>query len=224
MPVARYNFSNITEWLTASQGKSEMEPIMRASRRKDEKPYWSGVRDYQQAIDYATKGWTEGAQGLNEYLMQLTPFLRTVKAYRKAWVNGRLPGGSLVIDQYVKGLPDCMLNRAPVASYKFARVMFNSSIHADIDQKDYFRRGAVIVALVHVLESSHYRAQVVSQNCTVGYSGDRLITETIVKDYNQSLDLDTIAFWSANTAVNRRISFSFRETLDSYWRRALGTG
>src|SRR5580765_3483306 len=222
MPITREEkFDNIHKWLDAVQLPSTMATEIRASRNKYST--FNQTNSFEHALELATKGWPEGSLKVEKYLMELTPFLRTVKGYRNAWMPGMLPQGGLILDNYVKGLPDCMLNRARKPSNKFARVVFNASILNDINANEYFGRGALIIALVDTLERNNYRIQICAQNCTVGYNSDKLVTEVILKNYGESLDGDRIAFWASHVAVNRRISFSYRETLDSYWLNALST-
>jgi len=47
---------------------------------------------------------------------------------------------------------------------------------------------------------------------------DTLVT---IKKYDESLDLDRIAFFLAHPSANRRLAFSFKETLPSAWRTAV---
>jgi hypothetical protein len=214
------NFDNIHKWIKAANGKSEM--YVRRSRDTHD-PNFFGTNTYEEAIDYALKGWKEGAKTVNDYLLRLTPFLRTVKGYKTQWVNGMLPGGSLSIDRYSKGLPDCMFNRARRPSNKFAKIVINGSMHHYVGTEQFMRRGALIIALVYTLEKNNYRCEIGVQNCTLG-SDRTLVTYATLKRYNESLDLDRIAFWAGHLAVNRRISFSYRETMDATWRSALDTG
>lgn len=222
--IRKDTFDNILAWIEASKGSSVMADLSRSSRTINySQTNWHDSLTYEEAIQYALKGWPLGATKVNEYLMHITPYLQTIKGFKIAWNPGRLPGGSIIMDRYAKGIPDFMLNRCKMPSHKFARVMFNSSIHADADPDQYFKRGAVIIALINTLERSNYRVEVLSQNSTLG-SGGHLITETIIKHFGESLDLDRLAFWACSRAINRRISFSYRETLDLKWRQWLNVG
>lgn len=222
MILREEKFKNMQTWLTAVQGP-QLGNCPHRSSRNTGRAHFYGSESFEESLSLATKGWPRGSNEVNSYLLKLTPFLRTIKRYQKTWSPGILPQGGVIIDRYVKGLPDCLLNRAKKPNNKFARLVFNGSMLNDIRHEEYFKRGTLIIALVHTLERNNFRIQINVQNSTEK-NDYKLVTEVVLKDYNQSLDLDRIAFWACHLSVNRRISFSYRETLEQIWIDKLNAG
>lgn len=180
-----------------------------------------GTETWEQAIDYARNGWSEGCDRMAKLVDSLTPYVRAAMplASETLSVAGYAPN----VPAYCAGSPACMyaegedLNGAtPVV-----RILVNTGCVYTASPDSIFNRGAAIVACINFLELAGMSCelQLVSRASNSGdeYSG-AIERRLFLKHAGDPLDIDRVAFYIANPSYHRRLMFALAETDDAVLR------
>ena len=179
-------------------------------------PSWSGSSNYQQAIDWAEKGWLEGL----ERIKAMTGALKKLEGDK---ADRHIPrfcesGDEVDIGRFVSGEPENMIDfdvvQVPAAG-RVVKLVVNISASCGVSADAMFRRGAAAVMLADLIEQSGLRSEivVVSGGTRSGQGPDGVDFRVTVKRADQPLELDRVAFMLASPAAFRRLMFRAYEQL-----------
>jgi len=191
-----------------------------------EKLSFTGTRDWKQAMEMARIGWKSGALDMKIALDNFKGTLPTrnlVKETKYAMVGP----GVVNFDRYQQGHP--MLWKTTKKRWeddsengKIVHIAFGASVSGAVDVSTIMKRGAVIVALVDLLEQAGKRVQLTIKTGTaeggnLKYHSQCAIT---VKQPDQQIDLSTLAFAVAHPSSFRRLQFAWEELAPAWFREA----
>ena len=182
---------------------------------------WNGTATYSEAIQLAKDGWTEGRIKLAGALEDANAITRPdVPEYRDAMdVCGYRPD----IGLYCAGDPLNMVCSEPVPSKPVIRmgVLIDAPGMTRVDR--FLNYGAAVCSYVQQLELAGYRCELTAISITGG-SGGRLVYAVRVKEADQPLEIDRLAFAFMNSANSRRLGFAVIEQHKEFSEKVAGIG
>jgi len=155
--------------------------------------------------------------------MQLTPFLRTVKGMKRGYKPQRYAGGNFLLDNYCKGIPEVCNVVSPVESKKFVSVILNGTASCGVSLPVMEKRGAAVFALVDILQLHGYRVAVKLAYAVEG-SGYHLQHSVILKAFEQTVEMDRLAFFLTDPSAFRRLQFATMERENAQVRGKIDIG
>lgn len=214
----REHFSSFDAFVTkAIEGKSEMCMQDRSSRR--ERDDWAGG-SFDECSNLARYGWRQGAERVER---MATPLLEKISSrMRKPEIVMDIEGGDLDIGTYLSGYPEPFMRwddteQIATAHGRFVHVICNCSASSYYSTEQLFAKGAAVAILVDALEMSGHRVTVdvcewISASGYFGSEGRDLYEVKIrVKEPEDPLHLESIAFACAHSGMLRRMIFSLNE-------------
>lgn len=202
---------------------AETDLKTRASEKENKDKSWDFNVGWQGAVKLSRDGWAEGAamvarmvETLSRYLPPVTdgPDTAALQDGGGAWVD---------IERYLQGDPVCYYgfngqdgNRKPV------EIVTNVAAHCGVDAKAMARRGAATLAVVKALELRGYSCGLTVGQGVQGNGDMRLISLVRIKEPNEALSVDSVAFTMAHPAFLRRMIFAYEEREPKDIREAIG--
>lgn len=168
---------------------------------------WYGTKNFDEAYEFATKGWDAGIKKLD--------------ASNKIEVAGStnfVPSvvGSIVnIGNFVQGVPDNMYNIVTEIEYKTKPLTLYVPMNfaGSHDSNDALQRGVDIVKIINKLNVD-YDLELIGIFNSYNNKGIEWFTEVEIKRFGENLVLNNVAF-SFHPSFFRRITFGIRETYPS---------
>ena len=186
---------------------------------------WAGTKTIEEAFQQID-GWEAGRAEVEKVrgaLGDLVPSYSGALAFQtRLAVAGDEPDVGL----FLAGEPECMresyLERTPSGS-SVVKVVFDCSVSGGFDSKDMVRRGAAAVAIVDALESAGLSVELDLIAST--YASGHIMIQTVpLKQAQDVIDLDRLAFWLASPAVLRRLTFRAMDHMPDRDRKPFDTG
>lgn len=182
---------------------------------------WAGTNTLDEAIDIAVKGWEDGIKDARPIADALIDKLTDM--VEVPVIHYDVEGIDFDMARVNRGEPECWyrfeetlqddMNSAVVS------IVVNGAATCTVDAKVIIRRGAVIVALIELLEFAGRKVSV-----TYEWTCHSDITfRTTVKTPSQPLDLSRLMFACAHPSMLRRLMFKALE-MNPREHRAVGSG
>lgn len=203
-------------WAHFVEAAAEPTPVEgAASRRREDGGNWSGARTYEDADRLARTGWHEGAERIAPMVATLTEMVRP-KRRKLEYASSPVGPGSLSMGRYLMGHPKPYDRRRESSEFEdvaaprgVLRIVVNMTSSSSVSAEQYFAKGAAACALVDCLETDGFRVELVL------YMGSKVIkgvhVYVTIKQADQHLEPDLVAFALANPAAYRRLGFSMWE-------------
>ena len=193
----------------AINGYSLLGYDRRSSRETGASPSWDYMAGWDGALKLASAGWPDGLERLDQAQAEI---LAGGTLTTRHVVHYDVAGDEVDVGRFVSGEPENMLTfdtvtvsgPGPVVS-----LVVNLTASAAISARAYFARGAAVMVLVDALENAGRRVEL-SVVASVG-SHASAATDTIrvlIKQADQPLDRDRLAFVVCHPAFFRRLCFS----------------
>lgn len=189
---------------------------------------WSGSKTWDVAFDLARKGWIAGYDRINSYIdVNRYVDIRSTPALVHD-VVGYLPD----VPRFIAGDPASMIDFGEIAAGNVRTVSLwvSSACQSDVPSKDLLTWGAGLLNLIDELETRGIRTQInwfsYSECCTVP-DGDRergpnFFMSFRIKNIDQPMSVEGLAFWLMHPAAQRRLQFAVKEQFDIcrwyYWK------
>lgn len=211
----------------AEQGTSDIDTLHRSSMTSDKR--FTGSKNMAEAVRLARVGWSDGAERMRKRLDVLYAQIPSTKLQRVLTMSVVGPG-TLDMGRYIQGHPQSWVTwpetgeeeDAIVSTGRIVRVTFNMTTSAGVGTEEMFEKGAVVCALVDLLERSNRRVELSAvMRASDGGSG-RIDAHIMVKDASEPLDVDRTAFALAHASCFRRLMFSIMEQAPKEVRRHVG--
>jgi hypothetical protein len=168
---------------------------------------FTGTKSFAEATRYLKYGWPEGVAELKTELDNIKKV--TAPALECIFdVAGEEPD----IGRFLSGEPENMVEYQTVNrdGIKFVDIYVSYAFHCGWEVEEAVRRGATILANVDGLEANGYRCRIIGyQSASSGDVGS--VFEVFLKDYNETLELDRMAFCLVNPSMFRRLGFKLDE-------------
>ena len=229
MPTHEVNFSSWTAFVDAAEhGETTMSTQDRHSRHLKGRS-WAGTKTFEEALELAHYGWPKGAARLKDEMDILVSQLPTRRVVRELHMAPVGPG-TLDMNRYIMGHPEPWHTWRDSEFDDYAPngeiipITYCSSASAGVSAEELHHKGATIAALVDVLEKAGRRVELTCVGgAKEGYGNSRkVIFRASVKNANDPLDIDRVAFSLAHPATFRRLFFSMMEQSPEEYRSAIG--
>jgi hypothetical protein len=208
-------------WAHSSEGELSSESTSR--------PDFYGTKTFDAAVKLAREGWSKGRADMSKSLAALAPYVQAAGQAPATQLD--VAGYAPCVPAYCAGSPANMW--APGDTYastaRIVRICLSMSMVWSTPIDVIRNRGAAVLAAVEYLESLGLRCEIELAHCsedsgsryadadgkTVEHLGDRVkaINECYipVKQANQSIELDRLAFMLGHASVLRRFVFRIDE-------------
>ncbi len=201
----------------------ECGKLGRSSREKSSGNSWDFGTNFDKAVNLARFGWPEGAQKIKEAAEYITEIIKpqTHQQDIRYTTNG---GGFIDIGRYLTGEPECFGTYAPPEDpTKPITLVIDATTHGSTGAQLINNRGAALVAIIDALEHLGYRVECKAViSIEQGFGARTIIITTKVKECEQPVDIDRMAFTFTHPAFLRKIIFGVLETEPEDIRRSFG--
>ena len=177
---------------------------------------FTGTESFEQAHHLALHGFPEGTKEMKKQM----DLLGHAKANRLEPVFDVF-GDEVEIGRFCSGDPENMVTFENVLKdgqqFLDVYVAFSYSYHKEARQ--IIKRGAIVLSNIDYLENNGFRCRIVGYNHALCRKDRRAKTRmgvkhlAILKDYNEPLDIDRMAFALACPSMLRRLAFRLTELL-----------
>lgn len=167
---------------------------------------FAGTPDYAAAMRLFREGWQEGRDRIVNGLMAVTP--PTIRhETRRLDVAGAYP----IVPLAITGDPVCMVDMGEeIAPRPVVRLVVSTNGNMNINRTTFINRGIAICSVIDAMENAGQRVELIACN-TSTTADDRYLGVYTVKEPDQPLELDRIAFAFAHPSFHRRINFRMYE-------------
>ena len=142
-----------------------------------------------------------------------------------------IQGAYVDVPAFLEGVPECMVEFTEQPAPKVVRLGFSISTGANLSEKAFANRGAVLLAIYNKVASAGYSTEIVAyapikKEIRNGRNGrkvtNRQCASFVLKRSDRHMDEDELAFWCCHPSALRRIHFMHQESLPKADRDALG--
>jgi len=181
----------------------------KASQYKD--PKWTGSDSFEHALEILENGFPEGVKKMKKELDNIeqaqAPLINQVFD-----VSGDEPS----IDRFLSNDPENMISYDYIKQdgQKFVKVFYSYSYSYKKKPTQIIKRGARILSNIDNLENNGYRVKLVAYSSSNKKAGKKLnkeYFEVTIKDYQDHIELDRLAFIMAHPSMLRRFGFRLTE-------------
>ena len=172
---------------------------------------FTGTKSFDEATGFIKHGWPEGVKKLKTELDNIKKV--TAPALECIFdVAGEEPD----VGRYLSGEPENMVEYQTVNrdGIKFIDIYVCYSYNCSWSTRDVIKRGATILSNIDGLEANGYRCKIIGYQ-SAQYSRRRkktgLQVTVLLKDYNEALELDRMAFCLVSPSMYRRMGFKLDE-------------
>ncbi len=174
------------------------------------------VVNMDEALKLAERGWPEGARQARTLSDKVLARLNSQGVRDDPHYD--VVGGALDIERYLSGEPEhwYTLQRTDGGSNVVTRhltLVFNAGVNWHWSPEEMIARAIPAIALVDALERLGHRVRVI---VGVSTDGTQLTAHwrICIKEHDQVMDIDRLAFWLGHPAVLRRFYFAAVETTE----------
>lgn len=173
-----------------------------------------GTKCWEDTLTLAREGWHEGAERVQAIAKRLETSL--IHNIVREDVNYDVEGMSFDVARYLTGEPEHWVRQEEstmaMEGQRHVKVVVNTAVSGGVERNVIETRGAVIAALVNLLEFAGHRVELwVGRGVAMDYTRRTrpvYVTLTRVKAYDQPLDIERVAFAVAHVAMARRINMA----------------
>ena len=183
---------------------------------------WSGSQSLAEAVDLCLTGWHDIRPQVDEIFGQMEEHINMAfgDVFEMCY---DISGDSVDIDRFVHGEPEHMLEYVTVPSGRMGRVvrvLVNGAANCHVRPEYIRNRGAIVVALLDVLNKLGVGVEVWLESATLDHYHTNLLHSQLCKVHSseERLDVDNLMFAMAHPSMLRRIGFSILEKTD--WQPA----
>ena len=184
-------------------------------------PKSSYHKSFQSMIRMATEGWPDGRDEIEKFVIDIE---KKVMGYLPVVeVAHDVQGQWFDVGAYITGDPECygLFQDTDYYNEKKGGKIIHIVLNVDVSSKP-FKRGAAGVAIIDALERSGHRVVADAIANTVGRDNRLLETRIRVKNSDEPVQLDKLAFLVAHRDILRHMLFACWERLPEPVRRLYG--
>jgi hypothetical protein len=162
-------------------------------------------------------GWKEGLDEVNRIKSQIVGKLKGLMPVEETVFLDHTYTGMIDMGRYIEGDPECFMelqdsDECRKDGQKIVRIVYNCSASAGVNSDVLYKRGAMCLALVDLLEMTGVRVELEVGEGVGDYDNNKFEIRFTVKRSDEALDMDRLAFCIANPDFLRRICFRWEET------------
>lgn len=213
--VLRYHFDSWSDFVTvADTGFTPMRESDRSSRR-DRSAYWSGTETWGEALTMARTGWPEVADRIEKFSGSL--FASIANYIVKPDIAMGYEGIDYDIGRLLDGEPEHWIYQTEAQETRdngrtVCKILYNCIASGACDRETLEAKGAVLAALVRLLDYSGIRAEIVLGTWNGSSSHCYNLAHTVtVKRSSEDLDMPLVGYALAHVSAYRRLFFAHWE-------------
>lgn len=181
--------------------------------RKRSASSFDSYTSWEQAVTIAKDGWQYGADKTKAISEPL--FDRISQLIERQDIVHDVEGMSIDVARYLDGEPECWqrwdTQIVEGSGVKIIKIGYNFCASAGISAETITARGAMVTALVELLEYAGNRVELWAVFSSRGVNDNYDNAKILVKSADQPLDMPRIAFALSHPAMLRRIQFEVME-------------
>jgi len=221
-------FNSFDEFLTKVQEPSLPNARLSEALREGASNSWDLKAGWDGAIKMAKEGWPEGLKRMQK-VAELLEMPSGARSYEPQPVLA-VAGDEVDIGAYLSGEPECMMDwevRATPSFGKVVKIVCHLTANASVSANAMFRRGSLAYLIIDALESCGIRCEVWGlvkcSTCGNRDEGPDFLAQVCLKDADQPIEPDRLAYMLAHPAVFRRLGFRLMELTPEYTRGCYGS-
>lgn len=182
---------------------------------------FTGTNTYGEAQYLARYGWPEGAR-------KARTISDTIKARIGRYISSHEPVYDVVgecpdVGAFLSGEPEHMVGfHLAEKEARILRIVVNVSASCGVSKEAIMGRGAAVCAMVDAIEQSGTRTEVCAAFSNQGEPGFTMAGYVVVKNADEPLNMDRVAFCLAHPSFMRRLEFRALELEKPEHRIGLG--
>ncbi len=189
---------------------------------------FTGTNSWEEASQLAVHGWPEGGEKIRHYAQSFFDDISS-KIAQSDFVRGIEPGVGIDIGAYCAGEPEVWIQEhvrhVDGVGNRVLSVAYNISAEASVPRSVIMQRGALAVAMVQALETAGFSVElsVVSGAgllCGKPKGTFHFDYAIRVKDSDQPINTDRVAFAIMHPSMLRRVGFAITERVMAHDRMA----
>lgn len=181
---------------------------------------WSGTKDFDDALKLATEGWQEGCDKIKKLTAGFVDKLASLIEVQEPVYD--VEGSGFDVALVLEGVPEHWVRFETdyrEGAGRIVKIRLAASCSGGTDTSVIFARGAVMAALVELLELAGHRCEVYVNPVDASSESPRvesssklnISTSVLFKAADQPLDMARLAFAYCNGATLRRFGFYLME-------------
>jgi hypothetical protein len=182
---------------------------------------WNGSKDWNEALDFAAHGWPEGRAKMGKALAAAAA-ASSFDSYPAMALDvaGAYPMPHLA----AAGEPFCMVTPAPISERNrpVLRLCIAGAVSSMVNGGEIVNYGAALLTVIDALEAADYRVELSLCFALRSHSQTEASFTVTVKQAQEPLELDRLAFVLASPAMWRRLGFAIIETLPQDFESGYG--
>lgn len=204
-----YTYSELLDKIKSYKDSDFSYPEKRRSVSADRE--FTSTDSFKESVELASYGWKDSnaIKDIAYNLQNLIP----VSQFKDTFLYD-VAGDEPEITRYLANEPENMLvfTQEEDLDHKQIHLLVNCGYSGGIPHDVIYNRGAVVVTLISKLEDLGYRVKLDICEITKSSKGNIVKVLIQMKDYNEQIDIDRIAFCLCHPSFLRRILFSLYES------------
>lgn len=175
---------------------------------------FTGTKTFDDAVTLARNGWPDGTKKILALRASMDGAVRSLVNARASTYSYDMSGEFVDVGRFLSGEPECFgieVQDFGNISAPIVKIVANIGASGCVSTDALFMRGASIVAAIDILESLGRRVEVWMAKGSKHYSKKQHEIYVMLKQANQPLNIDRVAFAIAHPATLRRFCFSVME-------------
>lgn len=210
------NFSSFEDFLKAS----------RKNAREDESshtgsPQFTGTRSYNEAVELARKGWPEGRNAMEMVRSEIST--KIYQKIQKQEVYRDVAGAYVDVGAFLSGEPENMMEFHEVEKPgpRVVKLAIKGNYNCNLSKEKVNWWGVAVLALIDSLEYAGTRVEIdwVASIYNHKDQHTRSVTRCNIKQSDEALDVDRLAFMLGHPSMLRRLWFGVAEGAPDKIRR-----
>jgi len=214
----RIDFDNVSDLVAYCRDNSIPRGTSISSEKTDDRDFFR-TGTYEEAVKLAESGWTQGAEIIAEHRDASRCFLNAAKVAKVATYGYDVSGDWLDVGRYLDGEPECFgieVGDGEIVAQKVVSIRINSAVSGAVEADHIIARGIALLLAVDLLEACGTRVELIlargggingSASESTAAKGSTFESNTVIKEANQPVDIDRLAFWVAHPSAFRRFGF-----------------
>lgn len=211
-------FDSFSDFVSLDRNHQPEQTEFATSKDTDRKK-WSGTKTFDEAVELALNGWTEGRRKLTS--LAETGIERLDPAPIREVLHD-VAGFSPNVPMFCAGMPDCMMTYDEVTKPSVLRLAVDIGVNSGASAKAMLNYGAALLAYVELIEAEGIRCEIwIGSKTTSGQCSTSV--QVLVKPSDQPFDFSDISFALAHPSTLRRFEFRAMEQFKHVWNGYGGT-
>jgi hypothetical protein len=189
---------------------------------------WCGTKTFEEAVQLAESGWKEGGDLIRSISNKI--YAKIACSSRYEAVTWAEEGEELDVGTFLDGIPEhwgtSTFRKVKTSTGTSLRFYYNCSVSGSVSKKNILMRGSIACAIIAALERYGYRVELWAGDGSRNTYNTRpynVYSYVKIKNAEDALDIDKIAFYLCHASFLRRLYFALIEIYRDGVERGYGT-